>query len=138
MFFRLVLLFTLVPLAELYLLLVTGRWLGVPATIALVLFTGALGAWLARSQGVATFARVRSQLAEGAMPTDALADGLLILVAGAVLLTPGLLTDVCGFLLLVPVSRAQIRRWLVRRWRRGMMHRQERKGVIVVDDYREL
>ncbi|MEM9594125.1 MAG: FxsA family protein [Acidobacteriota bacterium] len=137
MFARLFLLFTAVPLVELYLLLLTGRWLGVPATVALALGTGALGAWLARSQGVATFARVRQQLASGAVPTDALVDGMLILVAGAVLLTPGLLTDVCGFLLLIPGSRAVVRNGLVRRWNRGKVKRRAREGVIDVE-YREL
>lgn len=117
MFFRLLLLFTLVPLVELWLLIEIGRRTSVPATIALVLTTGALGAWLARSQGVATFARVRREMSDGRMPATALVDGLLILVAGAVLLTPGLLTDLFGFFLLVPAGRTLVRKALAERFR---------------------
>ena len=109
MFLRLLLLFTVVPLVELFLLIEIGRWVGPLPTVALVLFTGALGAWLARRQGLATFQRVQREMAAGQMPTEALLDGLMILLAGAVLLTPGLLTDLAGFFLLVPAGRRQIR-----------------------------
>ena len=135
MFLRLLILFTAVPLLELYLLLVTGRWLGLLPTIALVVGTGTLGAWLARSQGLTTLARVRRELAEGSVPTGALVEGLLILVAGAVLLTPGLLTDACGFLLLIPASRRRLRDWLKQRWQR---HAAVHQRVVVVEDWREL
>lgn len=110
MFLRLLLLFTVVPLVELYLLITIGRMIGVGPTIAIVLGTGILGAWLARWQGLAVLRRVREEMAAGRLPTDALIDGLLILVAAAVLLTPGLLTDTAGFLLLVPASRAVVRK----------------------------
>ena len=110
MFFRLLLLFTVVPLIELMLLIEIGRWVGLPATIALVLFTGALGAWLARTQGMQTLARLQQELQAGRMPTDALLDGLMIFIAGAVLLTPGLLTDLFGFALLTPACRGVVRR----------------------------
>jgi len=111
-FFRLLLLFTLVPLSELFLLVELGRRLGTWPTIALVLATGALGAWLARRQGLRVLAEIRAEQAAGRLPTAALVDGLLVLVAGAVLLTPGLLTDLCGFALLVPAIRGAIRRRL--------------------------
>jgi UPF0716 protein FxsA len=111
-FVRLLLLFTLVPLVELLLLLRVGAWVGLPATLVLVLGTGALGAWLARQQGLRTLHKLRQDLAEGRMPTERLVDGLLILIAGAVLLTPGLITDACGFFLLVPPGRAVVRRAL--------------------------
>jgi UPF0716 protein FxsA len=110
MFLRLLLLFTVVPLVELYLLITIGRMIGVGPTIAIVLGTGILGAWLARWQGLAVLRRVREEMAAGRLPTDALIDGLLILVAAAVLLTPGLLTDTAGFLLLVPASRVVVRK----------------------------
>ncbi len=110
MFFRLLLLFTAVPLIELALLVEIGRVVGLPATIALVLFTGVLGAWLARSQGLATLARLQQELGAGRMPTDALLDGLMIFIAGAVLLTPGILTDVFGFALLTPAFRRVVKR----------------------------
>ncbi|MEO1367324.1 MAG: FxsA family protein [Acidobacteriota bacterium] len=110
MFFRLLLLFTLLPLIELWLLLHVGSRLGVPATVALVFGTGILGAWLARRQGLDTWQRLQTETAAGRLPTDAMVDGLLILIAGAVLLTPGILTDLAGFFLLTPDGRAWIRR----------------------------
>ncbi len=110
MFLRLLLLFTVVPLIELYLLITIGGVIGVMPTIAIVIGTGVLGAWLARWQGLAVLRRISDEMAAGRLPTDALIDGLLILVAAAVLLTPGLLTDSLGFLLLVPASRAVVRK----------------------------
>ena len=118
MFVRLLLLFTIVPLVELYLLIKLGSVVGVALTVALVVFTGALGAWLARVQGLSVLKRLSTDFGEGRLPTDAVIDGLLILVAGAVLLTPGLLTDALGFLLLVPRSRAVVRKVVVARFAR--------------------
>lgn len=109
MLFRLFLLFTVVPILELYFLLVLGRHVGFLPTVGLVIFTGALGAWLARSQGLATLNEIRTQQSMGRMPATAMVDGLLILIAGAVLLTPGLLTDLAGFFLLIPQGRRWIR-----------------------------
>jgi UPF0716 protein FxsA len=109
-FLRLLLLFTVVPLIELYLLITIGGVIGVMPTIAIVLGTGILGAWLARWQGLAVIRRINDEMAAGRLPTDALIDGLLVLVAAAVLLTPGLLTDAAGFVLLVPGSRAAVRK----------------------------
>jgi UPF0716 protein FxsA len=108
-------LFILVPLVELYLLIELGSRIGVAATIAIVVVTGLIGAWLARSQGLRALNEVRSSLAVGEMPAEAIMDGLLILVAGAVLLTPGLLTDALGFFLLIPRGRRTMRS-LARRW----------------------
>ena len=130
MFLRLLLLFTLVPLLELYLLIGIGRQVGLVPTLALVLFTGVLGAWLARRQGIATLARVQRSLAAGELPTEALLDGLMILLAGAVLLTPGLLTDLTGFLLLTPAGRRPIRRAIRRAFERRLATRSQ---VIVLD-----
>lgn len=118
MFVRLLLLFTLVPLAELYILVKLGEVIGVAATIGIVVVTGVLGAWLTRLQGLRVLRDVRQRLAVGELPTDPLIDGLMILIAGAVLLTPGLITDACGFLLLVPPCRAALRRALVAGWKR--------------------
>lgn len=110
MFLRLLLLFTVVPLIELYLLITIGGVIGVVPTIAIVIGTGVLGAWLARWQGLAVIRRISDEMGAGRIPTDALIDGLLVLVAAAVLLTPGLLTDTAGFILLVPGSRAAVRK----------------------------
>lgn len=111
MLLRLLLLFTTIPLAELALLLWIGGRIGLLPTVVLILLTGALGAALARHQGLATWGRFQEALAAGRLPGRELLEGLLILVAGALLLTPGVLTDAAGFLLLVPPAR----RWIVRR-----------------------
>ncbi len=110
MFLRLALLFTIVPLVELYLLIEVGRIIGVQATIVIVVLTGLLGAWLARVQGLRVLRQVQANLKAGQLPTDAIVDGLLILIAAAVLLTPGLITDSVGFLLLIPAGRKMVRK----------------------------
>ena len=110
MFLRLLLLFTVVPLIELFLLVKLGTVIGISATVLIVIFTGILGAWLARWQGLGVIRRLTDDMNQGRLPADALIDGLLILIAGAVLLTPGLITDALGFLLLVPQGRAFVRR----------------------------
>ncbi len=116
MFTRLLLLFTILPLIELFVLVHLGQVMGLGPTIALVLLTGALGAWLARQQGLRTLGRLRADLAAGRLPAEALVEGVLILLAGAVLLTPGLLTDLAGFAILTPPIRSGFRRWLSKRW----------------------
>jgi len=115
MFLRLLLLFTLVPLLELFLLVKLGTVIGIGATVLIVVCTGVLGAWLARWQGLGVLRRVTEDLNQGRLPAEALIDGLLILIAGAVLLTPGLITDTLGFLLLVPRGRAVVRRLIAAR-----------------------
>lgn len=114
---KLLLLFTIVPLVELALLIKLGQVMGLWTTIALVLTTGVAGAALARYEGLRTFWKMREELAAGRLPADPLIDALLILVAGALLVTPGLLTDGVGCLLLIPPTRALIRRWLKNRLR---------------------
>lgn len=109
--FRLILLFTLLPLVELTLLLRIGEWLGAGPTIGLVVVTGVVGAWLARREGLRTWAAVREELAGGRMPGSELVHAALVLVAGVVLVTPGVLTDAAGLLLLIrPVREAVVRR----------------------------
>ncbi len=115
MFFRLLLLFTTVPLIELALLVEIDRHIGLAATLGLVIATAMIGAWLAKSQGVRILARLRGELQAGRMPAEPLLDGLMIFVAGAVLLTPGLLTDLFGFFLLAPAGRALVRRAVAKR-----------------------
>lgn len=114
MLFRLFLLFTLVPLLELYLLITIGGIVGVWTTVGLVVFTGALGAVLTRMEGLRVLRRVQEEWSQGRVPTDELLEGLLILIAGAVLLTPGLITDGLGFFLLVPSGRRVIRKAISR------------------------
>lgn len=109
MFLRLLLLFIFVPLAELYLFMHLGTRIGLGPTLSIIVITGVLGAWLTKAQGTRAFTRFQQASAEGRLPHREVLDGLLILLAGAVLLTPGFLTDTVGFLLLLPPCRAMIR-----------------------------
>jgi UPF0716 protein FxsA len=120
MFLRLLLLFTCIPLVELYILLQVGSVIGAANTILLVLFTGILGAFLAQREGIRTLQTIQSVMARGEMPAEPLLDALLILVAGFVLITPGILTDILGFLLLVPATRLRIRGWVKRQLERKL------------------
>ena len=113
---RLLLLFVVIPLVELALLfqvhtLVGGWW-----TFLLVLLTGAIGSWLARREGLRCWDRVRQKLEAGELPGDPLIDAVMILVAGVLLVTPGVLTDLLGFALLLPAFRRVIKRRLRRRF----------------------
>lgn len=127
MFFRLLLLFTCVPLVELYLLLKIGSVIGAVNTILLVIITGVLGAYLAQQEGLRTLDRIRTLMAQGEMPGEPLIDAFLVLVAGFVLITPGILTDLLGFLMLAPATRAPIRRWI-----RGQLERRFSAGNAAV------
>jgi len=111
----LVILFIVVPLAELFLLLEVGAWIGALPTIGLVLLTGVIGAALARSQGRVTWRRFNEALAAGRVPAREIFDGVLVIFGGALLLTPGFITDGLGILLLLPASRAVARRVLAGR-----------------------
>ena len=108
---RLMLLFILIPLAELAILTLMAQYTGLLTTIAIVLGTGALGAALARHQGFRVWREVQQQLSVGKMPSNQLADAAMIVLAGAFLITPGLITDTLGFCLLVP----KVRRWVASR-----------------------
>ncbi|NKB24411.1 MAG: hypothetical protein GKR87_08565 [Kiritimatiellae bacterium] len=112
MFSILALLFIGLPLLELTLLLELGRHLGLAFTMAVVILTGVLGAALARYEGLKILFHIRNDLSKGQIPAPYLLDGLMILVAGAVLLTPGLITDVGGFLLLIPAVRTVVKGWV--------------------------
>ncbi len=112
MFIRLLLLFTLIPLFELYILIKIGSYFGIFTTILIVIGTGVLGAYLTKQQGFLVWLRIRNEMGQGRFPANELLDGLLLLIAGVVLLTPGLLTDIMGFILLFPVSQHAIREWM--------------------------
>jgi UPF0716 protein FxsA len=114
MFFYLVILFTVLPVVELVILIRIGQAISVGPTLGIIILTGVVGAALAKHQGLRTLARIQRDLAAGEMPTGAMVDGMLILVAGAVLITPGVITDALGFCLLIPFVRARIRRSLRR------------------------
>jgi UPF0716 protein FxsA len=113
---RLLLLFVLVPAVELMLLVEIGRHIGTLPTLGLIVVTGVVGAALARWQGLAVLRQIQTETAAGNIPAGPLIDGLLILIAGAVLMTPGVLTDIFGFLCLIPAVRTLLKRELRRRF----------------------
>ena len=123
MLIRLILLFTIIPLIELYLLIQVGRYLGSFQTIMMVLITGIIGSLLARSQGLSVQRQIRVDLQNGIIPTDSLIDGLFILIAGALLITPGMITDLFGFILMVPSFRGWLKMWL-----KGILKRKFESG----------
>lgn len=112
--------FLIVPLIELAILIEVGQQIGVGPTILLLIAMSILGAFLAKREGLAVWTRFRATLARGEVPSNELIDGVLVLFGAALLLTPGFLTDVLGIALLIPASRAGVRRvvmksggWLV-------------------------
>ncbi len=112
---RLALIFVAVPLLELFLLIRLGGAIGLFPTLSLCVLTGVAGAWLTRREGLRALWSFQERLARGGVPGRALMDGLCILLGGALLLTPGLLTDVVGFSLLLPLSRRWIQKRIQRR-----------------------
>lgn len=118
MFGRLVLLFLLTPAVELALLIQVDQVIGFWPTVALIVVTGIAGSHLARREGLSTWRRLNDRLRTGDLPGTELADGIIILVAGALLITPGVLTDVLGLLGLIPFTRTYLRRYVMRWFRR--------------------
>ncbi len=114
-FQHLLLLFITVPLVELLLFIQLADVLSLPVTLAIILITGALGAYLARQQGGRALRNFQQALGSGKLPHVEATDGLLILIAGVVLLTPGFLTDAVGFALMLPAVRAGVRGKLAQR-----------------------
>ena len=104
----LLVLFLVVPLAEIYVLVEVGSEVGAIATIGLVVLTAVVGAALMRAQGLATLRRARAAMAKGEAPALELLEGAVILIAGALLLTPGFITDAAGFACLVPSVRRRL------------------------------
>ncbi len=112
MLLKLFLAFTLIPVIELYLLIKLGATVGPFNTLLLVILTGAAGAFLAKLQGLEAMLRVKTRLQQGETPAEEMLDALIIFIAGIVLLTPGLLTDISGLLLLLPATRRKFKIWL--------------------------
>jgi UPF0716 protein FxsA len=117
---KLLFLFIAVPVIELYLLIKIGQILGPLPTILLVVFTGIAGWTLTKNQGLQVLSAIRNDLQEGRIPGDKLVSGLIIIVGGAFLLTPGLITDIAGFLLLLPPSHRAVQRWLIQKIKEGI------------------
>jgi len=105
--------FLLVPVAEIWLLIEIGGVIGIGWTLATIVATALAGAWLVRTQGIAILGRIQREMAVGRVPTGDMLEGLMLLVAGAVLLTPGFFTDAIGFALLIPALRKLLSRWVM-------------------------
>ena len=112
MLLKLILIFTIVPFIELSLLIEIGARIGTFNTILVIVATGIIGAYMARIAGINVLFKIQENLREGIFPRDELFDGILVLIGGVLLLTPGLLTDALGFFLLLPFGQALVRRWL--------------------------
>jgi UPF0716 protein FxsA len=110
MFFKLFLIFALIPVIELSLLIKIGSIIGTFNTIAIVILTAIIGAYLVKLEGLGIMYRIQQNMQEGIFPAEELINGMMILMAGALLLTPGFFTDVIGFLMVFPVSRRVIKR----------------------------
>ena len=108
MLFKLMLLFTVVPIVELMILFRLGQYIGFQYTIILVLITGVVGALLSKSEGKGIIRRIKLDLSNGRVPADELINGLCVIVGGAMLLTPGILTDTVGFILVISPTRQVI------------------------------
>jgi len=126
MFINLVLMFTIVPVLELFVLIEVGGHIGTMNTIALIILTGIIGASFAKSQGAQIIYEIRSALNQGQMPGKELLQGAMILAGGILLLTPGFITDLVGFSLLFPVTRLFYTRvalsYIKKKFRTGKWH----------------
>jgi len=128
----LIFLFTAVPVLELILLIEVGQYIGAILTVSIVIFTGVTGAYMAKMQGIMTLKKIQDDINRGLMPADVLVDGLIILVSGVLLITPGFMTDIAGFLGLIPFTRNIFKRWLKRKIERMISNGR----VITVTNFR--
>jgi UPF0716 protein FxsA len=115
---RLFLLFTVVPLLELYILIKIGGYIGAFPTVGLVVLTALLGFVLARFEGLRKLTQIKRSLSLGIVPAEEMLDGVLIFVGGVLLIIPGVLTDLFALILLIPYTRTIFKRWLRRRFDR--------------------
>lgn len=111
MLLKLLLLMTIVPAVELWLLLQIGARIGTLETIWLIILTGIVGAALAKREGLAVIRKIQEDALNGISPGDRLVEGLMVLVGGVLLLTPGVVTDITGLMMIFPLSRRPIARW---------------------------
>jgi len=119
MFFtKLLILFVIVPVTELYILIEVGKKIGSLTTIGIIILTGIIGAYLVKGQGFMILKKIQNDLNEGIMPGDSLIQGTIILAGGILLLTPGFVTDIVGFIFLIPASRNIVKKYLLK-WLKG-------------------
>jgi UPF0716 protein FxsA len=119
MFFaKLLILFIIVPVTELYILIEVAKKIGSLTTIGVIILTGIIGTYLVKNQGFMILRKIQEDLNEGIMPGDSLIQGAIILAGGILLLTPGFVTDILGFIFLAPVSRNIVKKYLLK-WLKG-------------------
>lgn len=147
--FRLLfILFLTIPLIEIYLLIQVGEVIGAGWTIFLVVGTAVLGAALLRIQGLAILYEAQRKMAEGELPATAMIEGVMLLISGALLLTPGFFTDTLGFLVLIPMLRRRLARFVLSRglmmgtasyssqtWHQSSRHHDDNPGKTIEGDY---
>ncbi len=114
MFRILLLLIIIVPALEIAVLILAGNIIGVWPTVTLVILTGVIGAWLAKKEGLNAIRVAQLQMQQGEIPSSVILDGICILIGGVVLLTPGFITDIIGFYLLIPQTRATVKALLAK------------------------
>ena len=137
------LLFLLVPLIEIGVFIEVGGLIGLLPTLGLILLTAVLGTWQLRAQGLSTLARARQQMEQGQLPAQELYDGFCLIIAGALLLTPGFVTDAVGFALFVPAFRRLLRQVVAQRIRMRAEVRMRQDGnrgssTIIDGEFREV
>jgi UPF0716 protein FxsA len=130
-------LFLIVPVVEIYLLIEIGSRIGAPSTIILIVLTAVLGAFLLRIQGIATLARVHQSLEQGKLPATELLEGLMLLLAGALLLTPGFFTDSVGFICLIPDIRTRIAQSLLQSFFQAHVQKHKSSSVTLEGEFWE-
>jgi UPF0716 protein FxsA len=134
-FGKLLLLFTVLPVVELYLLITLGQSVGAGPTIALVVSTGLLGAWLAKREGARVLQSWQGSLARGEIPQEGVISSVLVLVGGVLLVTPGMVTDALGLVLLVPWTRRLVADAIRRRLEHRFAVQPGPDGPVVLDPF---
>ncbi|MCB9091524.1 MAG: FxsA family protein [Halobacteriovoraceae bacterium] len=122
MFLFLLVLFTLIPAIEIYLIISIGSQIGAMHTLGIILSTGIIGAYLAKSQGLSILSKIQIELNSGKIPTSQLVHGLLVFAGGLLLLTPGFLTDFIGFCFVLPGTRHIICQFLKHKFTQGVQN----------------
>jgi len=133
----LVLLFICIPLIEIYLLIQIGAHIGALPTLGLIVLTALIGAFLLRIQGLITLAKIRHSMDRGELPAGSLIEGLILLIAGVLLLTPGFFTDALGFICLVPSARHWLVRLLIQHFFVLHIRQSESQPIVIEGEFRK-
>jgi len=132
-FSRLLILLIVVPVVELYILIEIGQQIGAFTTIGIIVLTGIIGAYLVKNQGFMVLKKIQYDLNQNILPGDSLLQGIIILAGGIFLLTPGFITDIIGFIFLIPISREIVKKYLLI-W----LKRKIDSGNINIDNFKPL